>query len=79
MATGETLRIMAARYGEGFAASTQAAPLGNRQRIGDVTVRFTPAGHVLGSAQIVIEAGGTRIVVSGDYKRSEDRPACPMS
>ena len=31
MATGETLRIMAARYGEGFAASTQAAPLGNRQ------------------------------------------------
>jgi putative mRNA 3-end processing factor len=40
-----------------------------------VTVRFTPAGHVLGSAQIAIEAGGTRVVVSGDYKRAED-PTC---
>ncbi len=38
-------------------------------------VRFTPAGHVLGSAQIAIEAGGTRVVVSGDYKRAED-PTC---
>ena len=44
-------------------------------RIGDVTVRFTPAGHVLGSAQIAIEAGGTRVVVSGDYKRAAD-PTC---
>jgi putative mRNA 3-end processing factor len=34
-----------------------------------------PAGHVLGSAQIVIEAGGCRIVVSGDYKREPD-PTC---
>ena len=38
-------------------------------------MRFTPAGHVLGSAQIAIEAGGTRVVVSGDYKRAED-PTC---
>jgi len=30
---------------------------------------------VLGSAQIAIEAGGTRIVVSGDYKRAPD-PTC---
>src|SRR5918993_1127070 len=42
---------------------------------GAVSVRFTPAGHVLGSAQVVIEAGGTRLVVSGDYKRVED-PTC---
>jgi putative mRNA 3-end processing factor len=75
MATGETLRIMAARHGEGFAGTTQEARLGAGQKIGDVQVRFTPAGHVLGSAQIVIEAGGTRIVVSGDYKRTED-PTC---
>lgn len=75
LATRETLLIMAERYGEGFAGTTQAAVLREDIRLGDVTVRVTPAGHVLGSAQIVIEAGGTRIVVSGDYKRERD-PTC---
>jgi putative mRNA 3-end processing factor len=34
-----------------------------------------PAGHILGSAQVVIEYGGQRAVISGDYKRSAD-PTC---
>jgi len=75
LATAETLRIMAERYGEAFAGAVQAVRLGETMRIGDVAVRFTPAGHVLGSAQIAIECGGTRIVVSGDYKRAAD-PTC---
>jgi len=75
LATRETLAIMAARYGEDFAGSTQAAALGEPIRLGGVTVRFVPAGHVLGSAQIVIEAGACRLVVSGDYKRVRD-PTC---
>jgi putative mRNA 3-end processing factor len=75
MATPETLRIMAVRYGEDFCTTRQEARLGERVRVGDVTVRFVPAGHVLGSAQIAIEAGGTRLVVSGDYKRAPD-PTC---
>jgi putative mRNA 3-end processing factor len=75
MATRQTLQIMALRYGENFALSTQEAVLGETLRIGDVDVRFAPAGHVLGSAQIVIEMGGTRLVVSGDYKRAAD-PTC---
>jgi putative mRNA 3-end processing factor len=37
-----------------------------------VTVRLVPAGHVLGSAQVVIEWRGRRAVISGDYKRSAD-------
>jgi len=45
-------------------------------RVGEVSVRFVPAGHVLGSAQIVLEHGSERIVVSGDYKRRPD-PTCP--
>ena len=40
-----------------------------------VTVSFHPAGHVLGSAQILIEAAGTRAVVSGDYRDVAD-PTC---
>ncbi|SFG36011.1 ligase-associated DNA damage response exonuclease [Methylobacterium gossipiicola] len=75
LATGQTLRIMAVRYGEDFCRSRQEATLGEAIRIGDVTVRFAPAGHVLGSAQIAIEARGVRVVVSGDYKRAPD-PTC---
>ena len=43
--------------------------------LGDATASFHPAGHVLGSAQIRIEAAGEVWVVSGDYKRDPD-PSC---
>ncbi|MDR7037677.1 putative mRNA 3-end processing factor [Methylobacterium sp. BE186] len=75
LATPETLRIMSVRYGEDFCTTRQEARLGEAIRVGDVTVRFAPAGHVLGSAQIAIEAEGVRVVVSGDYKRARD-PTC---
>ena len=75
LATAETLKIMAARYGEEFAGTTQVAKLGETMAIGGANVTFRPAGHVLGSAQIVVEANGTRIVASGDYKRRHD-PTC---
>ncbi|KQU54437.1 DNA ligase-associated DEXH box helicase [Bosea sp. Leaf344] len=75
LATRETLAIMALRYGEAFTGSRQVAVPGETTRIGDVTIRFVPAGHVLGSAQIVVEWRGLRIVVSGDYKRERD-PTC---
>lgn len=75
LATGETLDIMGIRYGEGFAGSIQAAPLGEPIDIAGVRVTFHPAGHVLGSAQIAVEKDGMRIVASGDYKRRAD-PTC---
>lgn len=75
MATRETLGIMAVRYGDDFAGATQEAVLGEVVRIGDVQVTFLPAGHVIGSAQIVVEQGACRLVVSGDYKRARD-PTC---
>src|SRR5690606_32987466 len=52
LATPETLRIMAERYGEDFAGSRQEAVLGEVISLGDVEIAFHPAGHVLGSAQI---------------------------
>ncbi|MBB6124244.1 putative mRNA 3-end processing factor [Sphingobium subterraneum] len=76
MATSGTLAIMAVRYGE--AGVTQVADYGTQQRVGDVDVRFVPAGHVLGSAQIVLEHQGERVVVSGDYKRRPDPTCAPF-
>ena len=75
LATSRTLDIMEIRYGANFCESRQVAAWGKPIRIGDATVSFHPAGHVLGSAQIRIETGGAVFVVSGDYKRRAD-PSC---
>jgi putative mRNA 3-end processing factor len=76
LATRETLAIMAIRCGADFAVRSQAVRYGEAIKLGTVSITFHPAGHILGSAQILIEADGTRIVVSGDYKRESD-PTCP--
>jgi len=75
LATQETLDLMRLRYGETFAVSTQAVRFGEILTLGGARVTFHPAGHVLGSAQIAIEANGLRIVASGDYKTVVD-PTC---
>ena len=72
LATAETLDIMALRLGDGFTSTRQIAEFGRPITIGEARITFHPAGHVLGSAQIAIEARGTRVVVSGDYKRQRD-------
>jgi putative mRNA 3-end processing factor len=76
LATRETLDIMALRLGENFCASRQIARLGEPIIVNGVRVTFHPAGHVMGSAQIAVECGGLRMVVSGDYKREID-PTTP--
>ena len=78
LATPETLAIMGVRYGANFAGSTQAVRYGESVTIGDTKFSFAPAGHVLGSAQILVEAGPLRIVVSGDYKRAPDPTCAPF-
>lgn len=75
LASQQTLDIMALRYGETHAEHTQDIAYGTEQTIGDVSVSFHPAGHVLGSAQIAVNYKGKRIVASGDYKRADD-PTC---
>jgi putative mRNA 3-end processing factor len=76
LATPETLAIMRARMGEGRAGlSQQPLGLGKGVTIGGVGIRLAPAGHVLGSAQVVLDWRGSRAVVSGDYKRRRD-PTC---
>ncbi len=78
MATAETLDIMGLRMGEGFSGARQPIGFGETVTHSGVTIRFHPAGHVLGSAQIALEWRGLRIVVSGDYKRAPDPTAAPF-
>ena len=47
-------------------------------KLGDVTIKFHPAGHVLGSAQIAVSCKDTCIVASGDYKDAPDPTCAPF-
>jgi putative mRNA 3-end processing factor len=75
-ATPETLAIMECRYGP--QPTGRATPYGEVLKVGEVEISFVPAGHVLGSAQIVLEHAGERVVVSGDYKRRPDPTCAPF-
>ncbi|HEY5007104.1 MAG TPA: MBL fold metallo-hydrolase, partial [Caulobacteraceae bacterium] len=75
LATQPTLDIMGVRYGEGFAGQVRALAYGEGAMRDGVEVSLVPAGHVLGSAQVVVRWKGMTVVVSGDYKRRRD-PTC---
>ena len=59
---GSQIRVSSFGYGEVFS-------------INGVEISFHPAGHILGSSQVRLEAGGEVWVASGDYKRDPD-PTC---
>jgi putative mRNA 3-end processing factor len=77
IATPATLAIMKLRY----ATSDGAEQVDYGETIalgGGVTATYVPAGHVLGSAQILLEHAGERIVITGDYKRAPDPTCAPF-
>lgn len=75
IATPETLAIMELRYNTREGATP--VEYGETIRLkGGVDATYIPAGHVLGSAQILLEHAGERVVITGDYKRRAD-PTCP--
>lgn len=74
-ATPETISIADVRIGRGGYGDAAPLPYGERRQMGGATVWLAPAGHCLGSAQVVIEAEGKRAVITGDCKRDAD-PSC---
>ena len=77
VATPETLSIMELRYN----TREGAVPVRYGETIrlpGGVDATFVPAGHVLGSAQILLEHAGERAVITGDYKRRPDPTCAPF-
>ena len=75
LATRETLDMMRLRCGEGFAGTTQTLGHGEKIAIDGVSIAFHPAGHVLGSAQALVEYRGQRLLYSGDLKLSSSHTA----
>lgn len=78
--TEATQAIMQVRYGEEHAQVQ--VPLEYQQQVSldnGVNMQLFPAGHILGSAQVAFEHQGSRIVISGDYKRVADPTCAPFS
>lgn len=72
-AVGEGQAILRQRLGADI--DLTEVDYGQTLVFGDARVSFHPAGHILGSAQIRVEAAGEVWVASGDYKRDTD-PTC---
>jgi putative mRNA 3-end processing factor len=74
-ASPATIAIMKVRYGDECAEQLFSVAYRNRIIENSVTITFLPAGHILGSAQLLLEYQGSSVIVSGDYKRMQD-PTC---
>jgi putative mRNA 3-end processing factor len=57
-----------------------AIPLDYYQRypIDDFSIELLPSGHVLGSAQILIERDGLKLIYTGDFKPGKNQTAAPL-
>ena len=73
LATKDTINIMKIRYGENCAKSFQSVAYGEKIYINGINLTLYPAGHILGSAQILIEDKRNKILVTGDYKTVKDK------
>ena len=73
LATPETIEVMKVRLGPRMRGSFEPLKLGTPKRIGGVDVRLAPAGHILGSAQVVLEHNGA----AGRRLRRLQAPARP--
>lgn len=65
--------LLKARIGKNIAV--KSFDYQTKFELGGVKISFHPAGHILGSSQVRLEADGEVWVASGDYKREYD-PTC---
>jgi Cft2 family RNA processing exonuclease len=65
--TDPTARFMRARMGSSGKVQ-HVLKYGEERDFGSFRATLLPAGHVLGSAQILIEQGGERLLYTGDFK-----------
>jgi len=76
-ATGATLAFMDLRYGKNAGKNKQAIPYHQKLTIKEVSVTLVPAGHILGSAQVLMEFAGVKYLYTGDFKLQPDA-TCEM-
>lgn len=73
--TNATAAIMQHRYQKHAAKNFHIYTWLEIFEINGIKICFIPAGHILGSSQILLEYQGVRYLYTGDYKLQED-PTC---
>lgn len=77
--TAPTKSFMEWRYAKRAARNFRVYNYGDPFKIGEVKITFLPAGHILGSALILMEYKGVRYLYTGDYKLQADTTCEPIS
>jgi len=77
-ATAATLAFMQLRYGRNAGRLLSAVSYNEPFLIRDIQITFIPAGHMLGSAQILMEYKGIKYLYTGDYKLQPDATCEPI-
>lgn len=70
--TAATQSFMKHRYRKFAAGDFYTRNYHETFKIKDVAITFYPAGHILGSAQVLMEYQGTKYLYTGDYKIEPD-------
>ncbi|MDN3581023.1 MBL fold metallo-hydrolase [Mucilaginibacter flavus] len=76
--TRATANVMQLRYERSAAKVFNIITFNEPFTIGGVSITFIPAGHMLGSAQILMEYNGSRYLYTGDYKLQPDATCEPI-
>ncbi len=76
--TTATLAFMQLRYGKNAAKVFNVIPFNSSFTINDVKITLIPAGHILGSAQVLMEYEGVKYLYTGDYKLQADATCEPI-
>lgn len=71
IATPATIDLMRARKSPPSGIELVELPYWKEHRIEGATITLIPAGHILGSAQVLVETEEGRLLYTGDFKRRE--------
>jgi putative mRNA 3-end processing factor len=76
--TAATYAFMQLRYGKNAAVQSHIIAYDEPFTIGKVKITLVPAGHMLGSAQVLMEYEGIKYLYTGDYKLQPDDTCEPL-
>jgi putative mRNA 3-end processing factor len=76
--TGATLSFMQLRYGKNAGKVFHSTQNNCAFTLGEVEITLIPAGHMLGSAQVLMQHKGVKYLYTGDYKLQPDATCEPI-
>ncbi|WP_026898749.1 MBL fold metallo-hydrolase [Daejeonella oryzae] len=76
--TGATSAIMNLRYKRNAGNNFTICEFNHSFLINGVEITFIPAGHILGSAQVLLQYKGIKYLYTGDYKLQADETCEPI-